>query len=104
MFRILIAGSRSFTDYVILRRHVLPIVSSHLPDVSVISGKAAGADTLGEQFAAEFSLPVLSFPADWSNISTPGAVVRYHGDGRPFNARAGPDRNQRMLDDGKPDH
>jgi hypothetical protein len=102
--RVLLAGSRSFQDYAVFRRHVLAILPDPLPtDVEVISGKATGADTLGEMFADEFGFPVIAFPADWKNVDVPGAVIRYHADGTPFNKNAGPCRNQRMLDEGRPD-
>lgn len=54
---------------------------------SVIHGAARGADTCGDFAAKTLRLPVQSFPADWER----------HG------KAAGPIRNQRMLDEGKPD-
>lgn len=58
-----------------------------LPSVTFISGKAKGADSLGEKYAKEWGAKVLEFPADWDK----------------YGKRAGPIRNQQMLDEGKPD-
>jgi hypothetical protein len=53
----------------------------------LIHGGAKGADTFAEMWAREHAVPYLAFPAQW------------HIRGRA----AGPERNQRMLDVGKPD-
>lgn len=52
----------------------------------VIDGKARGADSLGHEWALSRGLHGRRFPADWKT----------HG------PAAGPIRNQRMLDEGKP--
>ena len=54
----------------------------------VIGGKARGADTIGENWAKKRKLKFKGFPANWNK----------HG------KRAGPIRNQQMLDEGKPTH
>jgi hypothetical protein len=53
----------------------------------VIAGGARGADTLAAQWAADRGIPAEVYMADWQ------------GQGR----KAGPIRNQRMLDEGRPD-
>ena len=53
----------------------------------IISGMASGADTFAVEWAARFGFPLRAFPAEWDK----------HG------RSAGPIRNQRMLDEGKPD-
>lgn len=81
--RLLICGSRDWTDGDLILREL-----SSLRDVEVvIEGEAPGADTLARKAAEHLGLPVLPFPADWEK----------HG------RAAGPLRNQRMLDEGKPD-
>lgn len=54
---------------------------------TIIHGAARGADTLAGKWAKANGIPVIEFPADWNK----------HG------KRAGPIRNQQMLDEGKPD-
>lgn len=67
-FKIIIAGTRTFSDYGLLRKTVLQFVKEkHMPkaSVTIVSGKTRGADMLGERFAQEFGLEVAEFPADW---------------------------------------
>ena len=65
--------------------------------IQIISGGARGADTLAEKFAKELGINFLPFDADWDNINVPGALVRYRN-GKPYNVRAGFDRNQKLVD------
>jgi hypothetical protein len=53
----------------------------------IIHGGASGADQLADRWASVYGVPVRVYPAHWER------------DGRA----AGPIRNQRMLDEGKPD-
>ena len=72
--RVIIAGSRSFNDYEFLKTNCLNIFrqlkaegyDTKRETLEIISGTAKGADKLGEQFAEEFNLKVVRFPADWS--------------------------------------
>ena len=52
--KIVIAGSRSITDYVALRR---AIAQSDFSIGEVVCGTARGVDTLGELWAAEHNVP-----------------------------------------------
>lgn len=77
--RIVIAGSRDFNDYELLKREVLNIVKyDNRPKdyVKVISGGARGADTLGERFAKEFGLEVKRFIPDWESIGRRAGYIR----------------------------
>lgn len=67
MFKVIIAGTRTFQDYDLLRRYVDMKLSSvsMRDDIEIVSGCARGADTLGERYAAERGYPVKRFPADW---------------------------------------
>lgn len=67
MFRVIIAGSRNFSDYRLLKDKCLKILSKKImtDNVVVISGGARGTDVLGERFAKELGLQLLVFPADW---------------------------------------
>jgi len=53
----------------------------------IIHGEAPGADSLAAEWASECGVVTAAFPADWDR----------HG------RAAGPIRNQRMIDEGKPD-
>ncbi len=58
--RLLIAGSRDFNDYNLLKQYIKPDKVS-----TIISGCARGADTLAIQYAKEFNIPVEKYPAEW---------------------------------------
>lgn len=66
--RVIIAGGREFNDYEILKD---AMVSTGLwarrkdTPLEIVSGKARGADTLGEIFAKKNHIPVAEFPANW---------------------------------------
>ena len=77
--RIIVAGSRDFNDYELLKREVLNIVKhDNRPKdyVKVISGGARGADTLGERFAKEFRLEIKRFIPDWDGLGKRAGYVR----------------------------
>ena len=69
----------------------------------VVHGAASGADTIAKQWAESVGIRDEPYPANWSDLSQPGAVVRTNRGGRQYDARAGSRRNQRMLDEGRPD-
>jgi hypothetical protein len=84
--RVLVCGGRGFDDYNHMRR-VLSNLHQTRGIERIIEGGAPGADRLAYRFGAEKMIVVEHYPADWRN------------DGRA----AGPIRNQRMIDEGKPD-
>lgn len=85
--RVLVCGGRNYDDRSgfavgmerVWRRCGYPSV--------IIHGDARGADRLAEEWAHKVGIQVEPYPADWER------------DGKA----AGPLRNQRMLDSGKPD-
>ena len=84
--RVLICGGRQFSDAEFLWKTMDDLHAKTLM-TEVIVGGAIGADTLGEHWAKDRSIPYQIFMADWAT----------HG------RAAGPIRNQAMLDEGKPD-
>lgn len=72
--RIIVAGSRGFKNYDLLRDTLMDYldfmddkdVVDNPSQVKFISGTAKGADTLGEQFAYTYEYDVIRFPADWN--------------------------------------
>lgn len=67
--RIIIAGSRNFNNYAVLKHNVINILlilsPAQEPNVEIVSGTARGADQLGERFAKEYEYNVKKFPAQW---------------------------------------
>lgn len=84
--RLLVCGGRDFSDTALLER-ILDDIHSKTPVTCLVHGAARGADTLAAQWAASRGVPALAFQADWER------------DGRA----AGPLRNARMLEEGRPD-
>lgn len=80
--RIIIAGSRDFTDYKFLKKNCSRILSdlekngTKREDIEIISGTARGADRLGERFAAQYGIKVRRFPADWDRFGKRAGFIR----------------------------
>lgn len=83
--KILVCGGRDYDN-----EHrvgaILNAAVKRLGMSELIHGGARGADALADAWARRQGFPVTVFPADWK------------AEGRA----AGPRRNQRMLDEGKP--
>lgn len=77
-YRVIIAGSRSFNDYELLREQCLSILQEKMwtHRVIIVSGHARGADSLGERFANEFRLPFELHPAKWRLLGKAAGMVR----------------------------
>lgn len=87
--RIIIAGSRNFTDYSYFKKQIIPVFKDlhnqwnmNKNEIEIVSGHARGADALGEQFADEYKIKCKTFPAKWDE----------------YGNNAGPIRNQEMID------
>lgn len=67
MYRVIVAGTREFDNYLLLRMkltdYLLPVPNE---EIEIISGTARGADKLGEQYASDYNLKCIKFPADWN--------------------------------------
>lgn len=84
--RVVVFGGRGFTDrrmaYIVLDR-----LHATRGFTTVIHGDYRGADWLARDWARAHEIPDEPYAAEWK---------RYRG-------RAGPLRNQRMIDEGRPD-
>ncbi|AYP68354.1 hypothetical protein PQE75_gp125 [Bacillus phage vB_BcoS-136] len=66
MFKIIVAGTRDFNNYDLLKRNLIHLLQNkNLDEVEIVSGGARGADKLGERFAKEHNCGLKIFPADW---------------------------------------
>jgi hypothetical protein len=83
--RVLVCGGRDFDDQTLLYE-TLDALDRIYCFTLVINGAARGADSLAHRWAQDRYIEARSFPADWEK----------HG------KAAGPIRNQKMLDEGKP--
>ena len=70
--KIIIAGSRSFTNYSLLSTHLDHLFKClDVFQTEIVSGHARGTDQLGERYADEHKLIVHPFPVtaeDWKRI------------------------------------
>lgn len=63
--RIIVAGTRNFQDYNLLKESLVSYINSD-ENIVIVSGCANGADTLGERFAKENNIHCVTFPALWN--------------------------------------
>ena len=95
--RLLVAGSRDFTDYDFLQERLNHFTGRIDPgDLCLISGTARGADEMGERWAKRYGIPVVPFPARCDALGGPHAAVRQRN-GRSYDAMAGHKRNAQMA-------
>lgn len=80
--RVLFTGARDWED----GESINAVVKTLTKDDLVIHGGAPGADTIAGKWAYTYTVPVLVFHAEWEK----------------YGNAAGPIRNQRMIDEGKP--
>lgn len=93
MKKVIIAGSRSFYDYTLLKTELDKLFAE--PFI-VVSGGAKGADSLGEIYAQEKGYPIERYLAKWNDLSVKNCVIKHNSYGA-YNAMAGHNRNQEML-------
>ena len=84
---IMICGSRDFTNFIFLEKQVLEDLQDYLsknPHIGhfdrrqtyIISGKARGADALGELFARKYGLKTKEYPAQWDLYGKKAGFIR----------------------------
>jgi hypothetical protein len=98
--RVLVFGGRNYRN--VERVFAVLDALEHRPTV-IIEGGAPGADSFAKQWAQARGIPFEEYEAKWKDLNAPGAVIRYRRTGGAYNVLAGFDRNQKMIDEGKPD-
>ena len=105
--RLVVAGSRGFTDYPMFSKTMTSILgslgwSAESPEegVVIIEGEAKGPDLMAKQFAIAHGIPFESYPADWENVAVENPVIKENRFGRQYNAAAGHHRNKAMAETG----
>ncbi len=94
--KVIIAGSRNFDDYDKLRVFCDKVLSNQ-NDIEIVSGKADGADKLGERYAKEKGYALTEFPAKWKDLTAKPCFVKYDKNKEPYNVLAGLNRNEEMA-------
>lgn len=102
MTTVVVTGGRDLTDAVRIAE-VLTALHIRYGFHLLVHGNAPGLDKLADAWAIRNGIPTRAYHADWGDITAVGAVVRFRRDGSKYNSMAGPDRNQRMIDQSHPD-
>lgn len=76
MYRVIIAGGRSFNDYEMLREFMDKMLVNMNDSIQIVCGTARGADTLGEDYAKERGYDINYFPADWDKYGRAAGYKR----------------------------
>lgn len=71
--RVIIAGSRTVTDYNLV---CTAVIESKFNITEVVSGTAIGVDRLGERWAEENAIHCVKMPADWDRWGKGAGFVR----------------------------
>ena len=69
-FKVIIAGSRGFSNYKLLKEKCNEYLREKRKDynIIIISGGARGADTLGEKYSKDEGFSLEVFPANWNKF------------------------------------
>lgn len=73
--KVIIAGGRDFTDYDLLVKKCDNILQNQ-SDITIISGTAKGADSLGERYSKDKGYQCSQFPADWERFGKSAGYKR----------------------------
>lgn len=87
--RVLVCGDRNWKDRDLIAREIDKVRRSCRDGelLSIVEGEADGADKMARQYGISVGILVIGVHADW----------------KTYGRAAGPIRNQKMLDDYKPD-
>lgn len=73
--KLIIAGSRTIKHYSPFDIHEICCTLPEYP-TEVVCGMAKGPDLLGRDFALEYNIPCVHFPADWKTLGKQAGFVR----------------------------
>jgi len=73
--KIIIAGSREFNNYRLLKSSV-DYYLKNVQEPIIVSGTAKGADRLGERYAKENGYEILRYPAKWKLYDLAAGYIR----------------------------
>jgi hypothetical protein len=73
--KIIIAGSRNFNDYNLLKTSCDNLLTQ-FTNIEIVSGTARGADKLGEKYAREKGYDIKEFPANWDKFGKSAGYIR----------------------------
>jgi len=90
--KVAVIGSRTFNDYNRLKK-----ILDLYPINKIISGKALGADTLGERYADKNGIQKEIYEALWDDLTAEPCLIKTNKNGKQYNALAGFNRNTDII-------
>lgn len=79
VFRVIIAGTRFFNDYSLLKETADRLLADKITagySIVIVSGGCAGADLLGERYAKENGYSIDRYPAEWKEYGKKAGIMR----------------------------
>lgn len=79
VFRVIIAGTRYFNDYSLLKETSDRLLADKITagySIVIVSGGCAGADLLGERYAKENGYSIDRYPAEWQKYGRKAGIMR----------------------------
>jgi hypothetical protein len=101
-YRVVAFGGRDFSDGRLLEGSLDDFHAEHGIAV-LINGRAPGADKRADAWAKKRGIETDPYPARWDDLTQPGARIVTRANGTKYDAAEGGRRNQRMIDEGRPD-
>lgn len=107
LFKMIVAGGRDFVNYSEAEKYIWLAIKNKIKThrVQIVSGRAKGADTMGEVFVTKFNkdnenvnISLKTFEAKWNDLSVERVKIKESKYGRKYNALAGMNRNEEMGD------
>lgn len=66
MYRILFTGSRTWTDFELVERHILELASEQTDPICIHGHCPSGLDRFVDMICAQYNIPVERHPAEWN--------------------------------------
>lgn len=77
MFKVIVAGGRDFNNYALLKSRLDYALQNKVCEgITIVSGAARGADSLGERYAKENGYAIESHPAKWDEFGKSAGYIR----------------------------
>ena len=98
--RIIVTGDQNWYAPDLAEQVLNRLLLRYGPGLVIVHGGATGIDRSFAEACGELGVDQEAHPARWEELNHPEAVIRYDQRNRPYNANAGPIRNQAMVDAG----
>jgi len=76
VFKVIIAGTRTFNDYDLLVESCDKLLVNKHPNIEIVNGGARGADRLGGKYAIQKGYKMKKFAADWDEYGRSSGYIR----------------------------